>query len=242
MKKLLLAGVALATVTSPANAAATIFFGENQNPGGAVSGDPETARNSFLSNLSAGVNTEDFESLATGAPPLPLVFNGGLGPITATLTGTGALVGSPVTGTFATSGSQFYDNQFDSFTISFDSAIAAFGFYGTDIGDVSAALEITLDMGLASERMFTVNNTIDGNNGSLLFWGITDTANPFTTVSFAQSGSDRFGFDDLTIGDVSQVTGGVPEPGTWAMMLLGFFGLGAAMRRKPETSTRVRYV
>ncbi|WP_432201292.1 PEPxxWA-CTERM sorting domain-containing protein [Erythrobacter sp. W53] len=33
----------------------------------------------------------------------------------------------------------------------------------------------------------------------------------------------------------------VPEPGTWAMMLLGFFGLGAAMRRKPATSTRVRF-
>ncbi|WP_379553683.1 PEPxxWA-CTERM sorting domain-containing protein [Qipengyuania sp. DGS5-3] len=242
MKKLLLAGAALATMTSPAHAAATIFFGENQNPGGAVSGDPETARNDFLSNLSAGVNTEDFEGLATGAPPLPLVFNGGLGPITATLTGTGNLRGSPTVGTFATSGSQYYDNVFDSFTISFDTAIAAFGFYGTDIGDVNESLEITIDAGLASERMFTVANTVGGNDGSLLFWGITDTANPFTTVSFAQSGSDRFGFDDLTIGDVSQVTGGVPEPGTWAMMLLGFFGLGAAMRRKPETTTRVRYV
>lgn len=29
----------------------------------------------------------------------------------------------------------------------------------------------------------------------------------------------------------------VPEPGTWLMMLLGFFGLGAAMRRRPVSSS-----
>jgi len=28
------------------------------------------------------------------------------------------------------------------------------------------------------------------------------------------------------------VTGAVPEPATWAMMLLGFGGIGAAMRRR----------
>jgi hypothetical protein len=34
----------------------------------------------------------------------------------------------------------------------------------------------------------------------------------------------------------------VPEPGTWAMMLLGFFGLGAALRGKPaKAEARVNY-
>jgi len=34
----------------------------------------------------------------------------------------------------------------------------------------------------------------------------------------------------------------VPEPGTWAMMILGFFALGAAMRRKPAVARhRVTY-
>ena len=31
-------------------------------------------------------------------------------------------------------------------------------------------------------------------------------------------------------GQQSQITGGVPEPATWAMMLMGFGGLGAALR------------
>jgi len=38
----------------------------------------------------------------------------------------------------------------------------------------------------------------------------------------------------------AQITGGVPEPSTWAMMLLGFAGVGfMAYRRKTQTSFRI---
>jgi hypothetical protein len=33
----------------------------------------------------------------------------------------------------------------------------------------------------------------------------------------------------------------VPEPGTWAMMILGFFGLGLAMRSEKAAKMRVSY-
>ena len=37
----------------------------------------------------------------------------------------------------------------------------------------------------------------------------------------------------------AQITGGVPEPSTWAMMLLGFAGLGYAARRKAKRSLSI---
>jgi hypothetical protein len=36
-------------------------------------------------------------------------------------------------------------------------------------------------------------------------------------------------------------TPGVPEPATWAMMLIGFGGLGVAMRRRKSVGVRVRF-
>lgn len=44
-------------------------------------------------------------------------------------------------------------------------------------------------------------------------------------------------FDDVTFG--SAIPGGVPEPSVWAMLVLGFGTLGAAMRRR--RSARVRF-
>ncbi len=40
------------------------------------------------------------------------------------------------------------------------------------------------------------------------------------------------GLDDVSVTAASVVAGGGPEPATWAMMLLGFSGLGAALRRR----------
>ncbi len=40
---------------------------------------------------------------------------------------------------------------------------------------------------------------------------------------------------------ISQATGAIPEPATWAMMLLGFFGMGLAMRRSSPASMKVSY-
>jgi hypothetical protein len=46
---------------------------------------------------------------------------------------------------------------------------------------------------------------------------------PLTFMSLADSGTLTF--------SASSVTPGVPEPSTWAMMLVGFAGLGFAFRR-----------
>ena len=56
------------------------------------------------------------------------------------------------------------------------------------------------------------------------------------SISFAGV-ENQIVFDDVTFGS-STVGSGAPEPATWAMMLMGLGGLGAAMRsarRKPAT-------
>jgi hypothetical protein len=55
----------------------------------------------------------------------------------------------------------------------------------------------------------------------------------FITAIAANGGTQFFGLEDrLTAASFTPpVVGGVPEPSTWAMMLLGFLGLGFAFRR-----------
>jgi hypothetical protein len=241
-----LATAAALALPASANAAVTIYFGENTLPSGTVSGDPETARNAFLAALSAGVSTENFDGFADGVAPSSLTFSGSAGTIDATIAaGSGLVTGAPCCGRFATSGSSLFDVS-DSFLITFNSPIAAFGFYGTDIGDFSGQVTITLLRSGQPDETLTVPNTINGPDGSLLFYGLIDSANPFTGLTFGNTsaGNDYFGFDDLTVGDVNQVAPApaVPEPGSWALLILGFATTGSALRReKTKLRQRVRY-
>lgn len=91
----------------------------------------------------------------------------------------------------------------------------------------------------------------DGLNGSGTALGSISLAannvNTFSPVainfsgigrSFAISGNaNQFGFDDVTFND--DVSGAVPEPATWALMLVGFGLVGGAMRRRQ--AVRVAY-
>jgi hypothetical protein len=230
--------LAVGTAAFPAQAA-SIFFGENQSPGGVVSGPPLTAHNNFLSFL-IGVGTENFDSQplgAIGGGGLALSFPGSSGSITATLTGPDLSInntGNAGPGRFPTSGDQYLETSSNGFTVTFSSAVVAFGFYGTDIGDFSGQLTITTANG--GSHLFNVANTIDGNDGSLLFWGIIDTANPFTSVTFGNTaaGIDFFGFDDMTVGDLQQVNPNpTPLPAALPLFAAGLGGLGLlGWRRK----------
>ena len=46
--------------------------------------------------------------------------------------------------------------------------------------------------------------------------------------------ANQIAFDNITLGSVTAGSGGnaVPEPGTWAMMLVGFGGIGFTLRRR----------
>ena len=237
MKKVIL-GIAFLTLlvgaSMPAQAGFMTFFGIDNSPGGTVpaGGLANTARNNFLSNLSGGVGTEDFESFANGTPtPINLSFPGSSGAITATLTGSAQVRNLPVGGRYATSGNNYLDTSTGGgFTIEFSSAISAFGFFGTDIGDIGGNLVLGLTNG---DNKIINLNTGGRPNGSLMFWGFTDDMNAYDRITFTNTSTgDAFGFDDMTVGDAGQVTGVVPEPGSMTIFAaLGCFGLIARRHR-----------
>lgn len=98
------------------------------------------------------------------------------------------------------------------------------------------AAEFNLENG--DPRSFTVNITdsagetfsqlISNLNGSNVFNIIAPTGTVYTSATITTSGG---GFADLKQLRVITATGAVPEPATWALMLLGFGGIGVAMRR-----------
>lgn len=252
-----------AVASTAVNAIPLIYFGENTaactTPGTrstcTVSGAPLTAHNNFLSSL-VGVGTETFEGYATGAgfqSTLGITFTGSNGNITADIVGpangdTGvsnggsnpfdgvsddAVFGRWNTSPTSVNGEGKWYLGFDPFRVDFDQAISAFGFYGTDIGDVSSGqLTIALTAVDNTVTNLTVNNTTNGPNGSLLFWGFIDTTTQYKSISFGNTsgGFDGFGFDGMTIGDQGQVK--LPEPGSIALVALSLVALGATKRRR----------
>ncbi len=51
-------------------------------------------------------------------------------------------------------------------------------------------------------------------------------------------GANQIGWDDVTL---TTITGAVPEPATWAMMVLGFGLVGASLRSRRKQTVRVTY-
>lgn len=234
MKHIVVLGLGAMMATS-ASAATITFFGEDQGLGeftplpAAARVNSTAARNAFFSNL-VGVGTEDFETRAGGAP-LAVSF-GAAG--TATLLGTGSVaVVTPGTtngvGRYATSGSRYWETG-SSFSLTFSQPIAAFGFFGIDIGDFNG--QVTLALSGGGVENLVVPNTQQGPGGSVLYFGFIRTEGDVSSITFGNTapGVDFFGFDDFSIGTLEQVSL-IPLPSAGAMGLAGLMIVGARRRR-----------
>ncbi|PZO41112.1 MAG: PEP-CTERM sorting domain-containing protein [Pseudanabaena frigida] len=245
-QKLLVSAIGLFAVSSPvivnpAEAAYLTYFGEDQGQGefARLSSTPNAnlARNDFFSNL-VNVGDETFESKANGSSsPIAVAF----GVDTATITGSGSIAtvisGTNGFGRYAISGSKYYEVT-GVFTLTFNTAQAAFGFYGVDIGDFNGKVTLTLTKTDGGTEVFTVPTTGTQGGGALYFGLISTTpSEQFTSITFGNtnSGTDVFAFDDFSIGRQEQIRA-VPVPSFAAGIVLagGVFGANQIRKRKSQ--------
>lgn len=130
-----------------------------------------------------------------------------------------------------------------------------------------AALGLTYDF---TAQALTISNTLSGGHGfggtaSNFVLAFADTTNAFTSASLGPvssvtgisaqtfsltNGVLRVGLGGLTLSKGGSFTIGlgtaaatpaVPEPATWALMILGMGAVGFAMRRRSKVNTTVRF-
>jgi hypothetical protein len=110
---------------------------------------------------------------------------------------------------------------------------AGFNLASSDISSILSGTDGTTNIDFTTVTLNGVNfNTVQTGTQefrNLLNQTIVAGANNTLFVSGTSGGAAAFS-GNLTF---SAVTSAVPEPGTWAMMLIGFAGIGYSMRKKP---------
>jgi hypothetical protein len=215
-------------LTSAASHAAPVVFSGFDAGASAPGANSLAAQTAFLA--AAGSTTlQTFEGFAAGANTNGLVGTG----FTLSSSGfniqSGTTCGASLCGENTTpGGSKFaYSNAAAAFlTFNFISPIHAFGALFGGLQTATNALVFTDDGGVQS---IALNPQA---NGGFAFVGFTDTAN-ITSVKV------DIPFDLISVDDVRFSAATVPEPGTFATMLLGLGGLGfSAWRRRASLRGR----
>jgi hypothetical protein len=137
-------------------------------------------------------------------------------------------------------------NSSNTFSISFSSRIAAFGYFGTDLGDFSNALTMHFFNGatLLNPSELAIQVPLSSKDGSEYFFGfIADNpAQYFDKVVFDSSKTgDAIGIDQIKIGTAAQISAAVPEPSSLVGTLL-FGGSIVAIKRRQRHNRSISNV
>jgi hypothetical protein len=214
------------------------------------------AYNSYKANLGgSGVTTESFETATADKTPIDGLVQS-LSGVTATYSYTkktdGSSVGATVqkadangltnAGTFPTDGIQGISiNSANNFKIKFASPLAAFSFWGTDLGDSKNTLTVVLrKAGLnVQSKLIDYLDANAGQSSVFFFGGIAQNAaeqfDEVELLSSISSTGDAIGIDQLTVGTAAQLTPQskpVPTPA----LLPGLVALAAGARRRSKAA------
>jgi hypothetical protein len=130
----------------------------------------------------------------------------------------------------------------NTFTVDFTTAVSA---AGLDVIDYFGASGFTNDLNLSAYAGADGTGALLGSfdaahfnfqEDNIYFMGVVSDQANIGSIVFTRSG-DQSG-DDIGLDNVvsNGVAGGVPEPASWALMLLGFGGMGAMLRRRAATA------
>jgi hypothetical protein len=108
-------------------------------------------------------------------------------------------------------------------TFSFNALTHAIGFDYTGVTERGTTFDLTVD-----GTTFPLMPNVDNN--SVGFWGYTSAAG-FTSFTLTTSLDSGYSIDQVTY------TAAIPEPQTYAMMLLGLGGIGLLLRRRARSTS-----
>lgn len=230
----------LAGFSQTVQATTVTFFG--QDNGSTVGGpipNSVAARNAFL--IAAGafgpLDTFSFENAALGFHNVNL--HGGAGTIVLAAPNLGPGISGISNTTFGNiygyninpNGTNWLGFPSGSAIFNFTSPTHSFGTFFTGL-QTFFGTELTISLNDASNTVLQVPVS---TSGGAEYFGFTNTES-FTQLTITrpanQNGNDYYGLDAFTINIAP-----VPEPATWAMMFLGFAGVGfVAYRRSRRES------
>jgi hypothetical protein len=218
------------------------------------------AYNAYKANLGgSGVTTESFETATADKTPIDGLVQS-LSGVTATYSYTKKSDGSSAgasgvatvqkvdangltnAGTFPTDGIQGISiNSANNFKIKFASPLAAFSFWGTDLGDNKNTLTVILRKAGVNvqSKLIDYLDANAGNSSVFFFGGIAQNAaeqfDEVELLSSISSTGDAIGIDQLTVGTAAQLTPQskpVPTPA----LLPGLVALAAGARRRSKAA------